>query len=76
MKILIIDDSSTMRRIIKNTLQRIGYNDFLEAADGSEGLAAVEGADIALEEIKDLDEKEVFEIISLLYAGVKKVEQA
>ena len=48
MKILIIDDSSTMRRIIKNTLQRIGYDDFLEAADGAEGLASVESADFVI----------------------------
>ena len=31
MKILVVDDSSTMRRIIKNTLQRLGYEDILEA---------------------------------------------
>lgn len=34
MKLLIVDDSSTMRRIIKNTLQRLGYNDILEAEHG------------------------------------------
>lgn len=31
---LIVDDSSTMRRIIKNTLQRLGYEDILEAEHG------------------------------------------
>ena len=34
MKILVVDDSSTMRRIIKNTLGRLGYKDLLEAEDG------------------------------------------
>ncbi|GAD19167.1 chemotaxis response regulator CheY [Helicobacter fennelliae] len=34
MKILVVDDSSTMRRIIKNTLQRLGYEDILEAEHG------------------------------------------
>ncbi len=34
MKILVVDDSSTMRRIIKNTLGRLGYKDILEAEDG------------------------------------------
>ncbi|RAX53902.1 two-component system response regulator [Helicobacter sp. 16-1353] len=34
MKLLIVDDSSTMRRIIKNTLQRLGYDDILEAEHG------------------------------------------
>ena len=31
MKLLVVDDSSTMRRIIKNTLQRLGHKDILEA---------------------------------------------
>jgi two-component system chemotaxis response regulator CheY len=34
MKILVVDDSSTMRRIIKNTLKRLGYIDILDAEDG------------------------------------------
>ncbi len=34
MKILVVDDSSTMRRIIKNTLERIGHSDNHEAEDG------------------------------------------
>jgi two-component system chemotaxis response regulator CheY len=33
---MVVDDSSTMRRIIKNTLNRLGYKDLLEAADGAE----------------------------------------
>lgn len=31
-----MDDSSTMRRIIKNTLSRLGYDDVLEAEHGVE----------------------------------------
>ena len=38
MRVLVVDDSATMRRIIINTLQRIGYNDTVEAADGTEAL--------------------------------------
>jgi two-component system chemotaxis response regulator CheY len=38
LKILIVDDSSTMRRIIINTLSRIGYSDVLEAENGKAGL--------------------------------------
>jgi two-component system chemotaxis response regulator CheY len=38
MKFLVVDDSVTMRRIIMNALQRIGYNDILEATDGREAL--------------------------------------
>lgn len=36
MKILVVDDSSTMRRIIKNTLNHLGYKDLLEAEDGAQ----------------------------------------
>ena len=38
MKILVVDDSSTMRRIIINTLGRIGYSDVVEAENGKGGL--------------------------------------
>ena len=38
MKFLVVDDSATMRRIVVNSLQRIGYNDCIEAADGVEAL--------------------------------------
>jgi len=38
MKILVVDDSATMRRILVNSLQRIGYSDCVEAGDGSEAL--------------------------------------
>lgn len=34
MRILVVDDSSTMRRIIKNTLTRLGHKELLEAEDG------------------------------------------
>jgi len=36
LKLLVVDDSSTMRRIIKNTLARIGHKDVLEAENGKE----------------------------------------
>ncbi|MFA6191594.1 MAG: chemotaxis response regulator CheY [Sulfurimonas sp.] len=42
MKLLVVDDSSTMRRIIKNTLARLGYKDILEGGDGLEGWAAID----------------------------------
>jgi two-component system chemotaxis response regulator CheY len=38
MRFLIVDDSSTMRRIIVNTLAKLGYDDILEAGNGREGL--------------------------------------
>ena len=41
-KILLVDDSNTMRRIQKNTLTKIGYNDIDEAGDGAEALKKLE----------------------------------
>lgn len=38
MRFLIVDDSSTMRRIIINTLNKLGHQDFVEAANGREGI--------------------------------------
>ena len=38
MKFLVVDDSSTMRRIVVNSLQRIGFTDVVEAGDGKEAL--------------------------------------
>ena len=39
-KILVVDDSSTMRRILKTTLARIGFENVSEAANGAEALTA------------------------------------
>jgi len=38
MKILTVDDFSTMRRIIRNMLRQLGYNNIVEAEDGAEAL--------------------------------------
>lgn len=38
MRFLIVDDSATMRRIMANSLDRIGFSDCVEAADGQEAL--------------------------------------
>src|SRR5262249_28703693 len=38
MRFLIVDDSSTMRRIIINTLNKLGHQDFVEASNGREGI--------------------------------------
>ncbi len=39
LKILAVDDSPTMRRIIINTLKRAGFSDVIEATDGQDALA-------------------------------------
>ena len=38
MKILLVDDSLAMRRIQKNVLLSLGFNDVIEAADGQEAM--------------------------------------
>ena len=38
MKILTVDDFSTMRRIIRNMLRQLGYNNIVEAEDGTVAL--------------------------------------
>ena len=35
MKFLVVDDFSTMRRIIKNILRQLGFSNIIEADDGS-----------------------------------------
>jgi two-component system chemotaxis response regulator CheY len=42
MKILTVDDFSTMRRIIKNLLHHLGYPNVVEADDGSIALAILQ----------------------------------
>jgi two-component system chemotaxis response regulator CheY len=39
MKFLVVDDFSTMRRIIRNLLKELGYNNVEEAEDGNMALA-------------------------------------
>jgi two-component system, chemotaxis family, chemotaxis protein CheY len=38
MKFLVVDDSATMRRILVNSLQRIGFAECVEAEDGLQAL--------------------------------------
>jgi two-component system, chemotaxis family, chemotaxis protein CheY len=37
-KVLVVDDMSTMRRIVKNVLRQIGFSDIVEAENGQEAL--------------------------------------
>ena len=42
MKILVVDDFSTMRRIIKNILRQLGFNNIVEADDGTSAVGILE----------------------------------
>ncbi|HQU72343.1 MAG TPA: response regulator [Calditrichia bacterium] len=46
--VLFVEDSPTMRRIISNSLSRIGFNKVIESENGVDALAKAEGEDIGL----------------------------
>ncbi|MBZ0265193.1 response regulator [bacterium] len=48
MKILVVDDSITMRRIIVNHLKQGGYNNVIEAGNGVEAISHMAGVDLLL----------------------------
>lgn len=43
MKFLVVDDFSTMRRIVRNLLKELGYTNVEEAEDGAMGLSMLRG---------------------------------
>lgn len=48
MRVLIVDDSATMRRIIRNNLKFAGHDDAVEAGNGAEGLACLAGGSVGM----------------------------
>ena len=48
MKILVVDDSAIMRRIISNNLKSAGHSEILEAGNGSEAMEMLEGVELIL----------------------------
>ena len=46
MKILVVDDFATMRRIISNVLRQLGFEDIVEAEDGAKALKVLESEKI------------------------------
>jgi len=44
-KVLVVDDFSTMRRIVKNLLRQIGFTDIEEAEDGAQAYSKLKKGD-------------------------------
>lgn len=48
MKVLIVDDFATMRRIIRNILNQLGFNNVEEAENGAEAMEKIQAGGIDL----------------------------
>lgn len=48
MKVLVVDDFATMRKILRNILKQIGFEDIIEAEDGSAALRVIKNDHIGL----------------------------
>jgi two-component system chemotaxis response regulator CheY len=48
MKVLIVDDFATMRRILKNIMKQIGFSDITEADNGKNALKVLRSQEIDL----------------------------
>lgn len=49
MKILLVDDSATMRKIQRNVLSQMGYDDIVEAEDGEHAIHQMKVHDFAID---------------------------
>ena len=45
LKVLVVDDMSTMRRIVKNVFKQIGFTDMVEAENGQDALNKLKAGD-------------------------------
>jgi two-component system, chemotaxis family, chemotaxis protein CheY len=48
MKIMVVDDSSIMRRIINTNLRAAGFTDIIEATNGAEAIQSLAGVNLVL----------------------------
>lgn len=48
MKVLVVDDFATMRRIIKGALKQMGFSSIIEADDGNSALRELKSQDFGL----------------------------
>ncbi len=87
LKILAVDDSATMRRILKNTLSRAGYTDVVEAEDGVDAWAKLQAGGFnfiitdwnmpnmsGLEFVNAVRESEQFKTIPIIMVTTRSVK--
>lgn len=48
MRVLVVDDFATMRRVVRNLLMELGYKSLREAEDGAQAIAMLEQSDFDL----------------------------
>ena len=48
MKVLVVDDFATMRKIVRNILKQIGFEDITEAEDGNVALRVIKSETVGL----------------------------
>ena len=48
MRVLVVDDFATMRKIVRNILKQIGFEDITEAEDGNAALRVLKNEKIGL----------------------------
>lgn len=48
MKVLVVDDFATMRKIVRNILKQIGFEDIVEAEDGNAALQLIKNDQVGL----------------------------
>ena len=87
LKILAVDDSATMRRILKNTLSRAGYTDVVEAEDGVDAWSKLQSGEFnfiitdwnmpnmsGLEFVNAVRESEKFKQIPIIMVTTRSVK--
>src|ERR1700677_494158 len=76
MKILIVDDSTAMRMIVKKTLRQAGFDghEFTEAEDGAKALAAIKASkpDLVLSDW-NMPNMTGLQLLEALQAGGQKI---
>ncbi|MBF0288508.1 MAG: chemotaxis response regulator CheY [SAR324 cluster bacterium] len=88
MRILVVDDFSTMRRIVKNILRQLGFNNIIEADDGTTALQKLKSEKVdfvitdwnmpkmtGMELLKEIRADEKFKTIPVLMVTAEALQE-